>query len=159
MSIRNDQKLIFLFSLTVYEVRSSKLTSLYFDTKASHWKIIQFSLWIEYTIVYDFTSSFRIDWVWADSVCIFLYISWNAGTMKTYQPPSSQAIHPRSCRTFPLKPRNSLVHCFYVKKLSIFSLSEDVLWGSFVTHSFLPQGHLLNSAEIYVLVCLNKPIS
>ena len=31
----------------------SKLTSLYFDTKASHCKIIQFSLWIEYTTIYD----------------------------------------------------------------------------------------------------------
>ena len=30
------------------------------------------------------------------------------------------------------------------------SLPEDVLWGSFVTHSFLPHGRLLNIADIYV---------
>ena len=39
------------------------------------------------------------------------------------------------------------------------SLPADVLWGSFVTHSFLPHGRLLNRADIYVLDCLNKPIS
>ena len=39
------------------------------------------------------------------------------------------------------------------------SLLADVLWGLFVTHSFLPHRHLLNTADIYVLVCLNKPIS
>ena len=41
----------------------------------------------------------------------------------------------------------------------ICSLPADVLWGSFVTHSFLPHGRLLNTADIYVLDCLNKPIS
>ena len=41
----------------------------------------------------------------------------------------------------------------------ICSLPADVLWGSFVTHSFLPHGRLLNTANIYVLDCLNKPIS
>ena len=30
------------------------------------------------------------------------------------------------------------------------SLPADVLWGSFVTHSFLPHGRLLNTADIYV---------
>ena len=30
------------------------------------------------------------------------------------------------------------------------SLPADVLWGSFVTHSFLPHGRLLNRADIYV---------
>ena len=39
------------------------------------------------------------------------------------------------------------------------SLPADVLWGSFVTHSFLPHGRLLNTADFYVLDCLNKPIS
>ena len=39
------------------------------------------------------------------------------------------------------------------------SLPADVLWGSFVTHSFLPHGRLLNTADIYVLDCLNKPVS
>ena len=37
------------------------------------------------------------------------------------------------------------------------SLPADVLWGSFVTHSFLSYGRLLNTADIYVLDCLNKP--
>ena len=56
------------------------------------------------------------------------------------------------------------VHCkdstFHVTfdKVST-SLPADVLWGSFVTHSFLPHGRLLNRADIYVLDCLNKPIS
>ena len=48
------------------------------------------------------------------------------------------------------------------KSLVIFhttSLPADVLWGTFVTHSFLPHGRLLNTADIYVLDCLNKPIS
>ena len=36
---------------------------------------------------------------------------------------------------------------------------QDVLWGSFITHSFIPHGRLLNTADIYVLVCLNKLIS
>ena len=39
------------------------------------------------------------------------------------------------------------------------SLPADVLWGSFITHSFLPHGRLLNRADFYVLDCLNKPIS
>ena len=39
------------------------------------------------------------------------------------------------------------------------SLPADVLWGSFVTHSFLSHGRLLNTADIYVLDCLNKLIS
>ena len=43
--------------------------------------------------------------------------------------------------------------------MTVSSLPADVLWGSFVTHSFLPDGRLLNRADIYVLVCLNKPIS
>ena len=30
------------------------------------------------------------------------------------------------------------------------SLPGDVLWGSFVTHSFLPHGRLLMTAYIYV---------
>ena len=30
------------------------------------------------------------------------------------------------------------------------SLPADVLWGSFVTHSFLPHGRLLNTADFYV---------
>ena len=30
------------------------------------------------------------------------------------------------------------------------SLPADVLWGSFVTHSFLPHGRLLNTSDIYV---------
>ena len=30
------------------------------------------------------------------------------------------------------------------------SLPADVLWGSFVTHSFLPHGRLLNRADFYV---------
>ena len=32
----------------------------------------------------------------------------------------------------------------------VISLPADVLWGSFVTHSFLPHGRLLNTADIYV---------
>ena len=32
----------------------------------------------------------------------------------------------------------------------IDSLPADVLWGSFVTHLFLPHGRLLNRADIYV---------
>ena len=34
--------------------------------------------------------------------------------------------------------------------LSLSSLPADVLWGSFVTHSFLPHGRLLNRADICV---------
>ena len=34
--------------------------------------------------------------------------------------------------------------------LSITSLPADVLWGSLVTHSFLPHGRLLNTVDIYV---------
>ena len=45
------------------------------------------------------------------------------------------------------------------KLLSLCSLPADVLWGSFVTHSFLPHGRLLNRDDFYVLDCLNKPIS
>ena len=43
--------------------------------------------------------------------------------------------------------------------MELASLPADVLWGSFVAHSFLSHGRLLNAADIYVLNCLNKPIS
>ena len=39
------------------------------------------------------------------------------------------------------------------------SLPADVLWGSFVTRLFLPHRRLLNTADIYVIVCFNKPLS
>ena len=59
-------------------------------------------------------------------------------------------------------------YCFQIMHLFLsillgsiphISLPADALWSSFVTHSFLPQGHLLSTTDIYVLVCLNKPIS
>ena len=59
----------------------------------------------------------------------------------------------------------SLLCCSRWSRLSIcpiifhLSFPSDVLWGSLVTHSFLPHGRLLNTADIYVLDCLNKPIS
>ena len=57
---------------------------------------------------------------------------------------------------------NATICCAKEARASIvldISLPADVLWGSFVTHSFLPHGRLLNTADIYVLDCLNKPIS
>ena len=33
---------------------------------------------------------------------------------------------------------------------SLRSLPANVLWGSLVTHSFLPHGRVLNTADIYV---------
>ena len=47
----------------------------------------------------------------------------------------------------------------FFSKMSIGSPQTSFGRGSFVTHSFLPHGRLLNTADIYVLVCLNKPIS
>ena len=52
----------------------------------------------------------------------------------------------------------NIIHYFHTF-CTIFSLPADVLWGSFVTHSFLPHGRLLNTSDFYVLDCLNKPIS
>ena len=54
--------------------------------------------------------------------------------------------------------RFKIMHLFETS-LDFISLPADVLWGSFVTHSFLPHGRLLNRADFYVLDCLNKPIS
>ena len=57
--------------------------------------------------------------------------------------------------------RVDCIQCRYCKQTVHFwdSFPTDVLWGSFVTHSFLPHERLLNTADIYVLACLNKPIS
>ena len=49
--------------------------------------------------IYHWTLSFRNDWVWADSVPIILYVSWNARTMKnistTIFPTNSSTLMPQ----------------------------------------------------------------
>ena len=48
-------------------------------------------------------------------------------------------------------PSTSTITSLHIPlSLHTTSLPADVLWGSFVTHSFLPHGRLLNTADIYV---------
>ena len=54
----------------------------------------------------------------------------------------------QSIKTVKEHLNNTAENLFYGTHL--FSLPADVLWGSFVTHSFLPHGRLLNTADIYV---------